>query len=922
MPAEKSLKNISLLVFDKIPDILFFFISIFFVTRFSETPLFPGYEPINDNHLLAVFALVFFSRKTSATLNLLILTISLGVHSYCAQTVGTFLPLFQFSWLVLGGFLVVRPEFSLAAITYNLGLTFDAAFMRTTGLGMQNSFYCASLVILLLAGVLAQLWQQGLENRCDWRHKLAFVCALFFISLTFFRRQNAYTHELMMLMATLTVFWSIAPSRQRNSLILAISMSGAMIALISLGNLAIISETFAEIFRRRAWAAGAHPNRIATWAFACQLLLQLLTAPQKNELFWRRGLRIFHFFLWTVIILSGARLILALSILTHCLYFGRRLLYDFRALLSGGIILALATARILQHFNWTELLKNERLLIWYSALANIGKRPFTGHGFWPMSFLPQSFPEASMLWAYDWNYPHSHQLFLELLLWGGIPLLLAAAAIFLISFRVNQNPAVRLCLAGFLVTGLFDFAWGSPAMLALAIFPLFFNFSTPEQAPQKIPVTGKILLLVLVAFSLIGALNLQLNIYSYEKASANIFRQQTGALEKASLSAQALKEPFPRMHLLIKKAAAGYKIPELIPEASALTLSYPDYYAAWFLLGRLLELDRNIKGAVACYEKAVKLEPRDLTGIRHARLVLTRLKQSSFQADFVDPLLIKIIKLGHWGLPLLVNHPDFGENLRQRAKEVGNQLLRLKQQPAIDLLFLFKNSTEWGIDLDFSLAQKLRNEKFPAWLEDELDASLLKRRFSQHNKLLRNDLEPLLNEKTGPALARAIAKLAVRAGLFDLAIKAYHRHRQVFNYRGKNYEDLEMQFYAAQAYLAEKKFALSKNELDRIAAFDQGNPAVFQLLGEIQENLGNLSYALSLYEKAKIYSINASFLPNFHFGIYDDNWPEGDHWTLVIEKTLRHRDNESRRYLLADWLKQVRFLDQKIEALKKMQPKK
>jgi hypothetical protein len=898
---------------NKIPDLMFVLLAgAFLLINGEATLLFHGHVEA-DRYLIFVYAAALLFRKESAGINILTLVISHSVHSYCAQSVGTFPELFQFSWLAMASYLVVKPESYQVAIVYQMGLTFDAAFMRTTGLGMQASFYCANLTLLLVAGSLEQILKKGITWKYDIRHLLVFAAGLFFLNI--FREQPVYTSDLTMLFAGLALFWTTISKNDKNLYIVALGLSGSIIALISIGNLAIISENFGEIFRRRAWAAGTHPNRIATWAFAMQLLLSLCDDIERFP--GKKSARIFQVFLWAVIILTGARIVLALSIISQLFYYGRELLKKRQALIAGGIILILAFARIMQKFSWAELIKNERLLIWYSAWQNIIRAPIAGHGFWTMSLLPQSFPAGAQYWAYDWNYPHAHQMFLELLTWGGLTLLLTAAAIFFAALLKNKTSAYRFCLAGFLATGLLDFAWGSPSMLALAFFLLFFDFAPEERKCFRIDLKARLLLLLLGLVASFYCLNHHYNIRSFEIGTQRFASGKDGWAEQTAIASENLREPFPKMHLLIRKAAAGYNLNELIGRASALTLKYPDYYAVWFLAGRLLELNRNREAALTCYQKAVELEPRDLTGIRHARLMLTLLNGSdNVKLASLEERFLEIVKNGGWGLPLLINHRDFGQQARGLAANSINRLLQQKKMPDIELLFLFKNATEWGIPIDYQLAQKIDRQGLPPWLADEFEAALLKRRFSTHRNLEKNDLEPFLKDNAGPALCKAVAGLAVDANFPDIVMKAYQLHRQAFNFRGKNYEDLQMQFYAAQGFLKSGNLVAARNELDRIAAFDHGNPAVFMLLAEVQRRLGNFVEENRLLQMARQFTLNCSFQPNFHFGVYDDNWPEGDHWTLVIEKTLRRRDNESRSYCENQWMDQIRRIDKRLAELR------
>lgn len=901
-------------ILNKTPDLMFVILAGAFFWLNGETTLVFEDNYQAELYLLFAYTAVLLFRKESAGINVLSLIISHSVHAYGARSVGTFPELFQFSWLTLASFLVFKPEKYQVAIVYLMGLTFDAAYMRTTGLGMQASFYCANLTLLLLAGSLDQVLKNGISWKYDSRHILAFAAGLLYLNL--FHDQPGYTSDLTMLFAGFTLFWATLPARDKNLYLTAMAISGSIIALISIGNLAIISENVAEIFRRRAWAAGTHPNRIATWAFAMQLLLNLF--DNIEDFPGKRSIRIFQIFLWTVIILTGARIILALSILSQLLYHGRALLQKRQAQLAGAGLVILAIARISQKFSWAELFKNERLLIWYSALENIFQKPFLGHGFWTMSLLPQMFPPGAQYWAYDWNYPHTHQMVLELFLWGGATLFLLFALISIKAALKNRCSAYRFCLVGFIATGLLDFAWGSPSMFALFLFLLFFNFDQEENRCFKINPAAKLLLLATGLVASVYCLNHHYNIRSFEVGTEQFAAGKPSWTKQSVRAAESLREPFPKMHVIIRKAAAGHNLKELIGQASALTIKYPSYYAVWFLAGRLLELDHNREASLPCYQKAVELEPRDLTGIRHARLMLKLLGGSQpVEIANLEDRFLEIIKNGGWGLPLLINHRDFGQRARELAASSINRLLREKKLPDIELFFLFKNATEWGIPVDYQLALNIDRHSLPPWLADEFAAALLRRRFSTHRNLVKNDLAPLLTEDAGPALCKAIAGLAVDANFPDIVLKAYQQHRKSFNFRGKNYEDLQMQFFAAQGFLKTGNLVAAKNELDRIAAFDHGNPAVFMLLAQVQKCLGNFSEEKRLLEMARQFTLNCSFQPNFHFGVYQDNWPEGDHWTLVMEKTLRRRDNESRAYCENQWMNQIKEIDKRLNQLKK-----
>ncbi|MEW6711201.1 MAG: O-antigen ligase family protein [Candidatus Riflebacteria bacterium] len=864
-----------------------------------------------DYVVMAVSATGFLLRKKNFSLNLLIMALSYAMHNYSSIAVGTFPEFYQASWLAICVFLLAYPEKSQLAIAYHLGLNFETSLTRTTGLGMQSSFHSANAIILLVAMVLHRLMHQEIVFRVDLRHIIALFSLIFLQTVHFVFHRASFTLELTALFGALTMFWMTSDARQRHQLIAATAFSGLLTVLISIGNVAILAESPGEIIRRRAWAAGAHPNKLATWAFACQLLLWLIEDPLNRRI--RTAMRVFTAFLWIAIILSGARLILAIAILSHVLWFGRKLFQDRRTWLPSITLLILSLARFLQKFNWAELLKNERLMIWYSAVQNLISAPFTGFGAYPMSFLPQGFPEGSAFWIYDWNYPHAHQMLLELMLWGGVPLLLAGLAIIFLCLRCHKSPGYRFALFFMLATGLLDFAWGSPAMLSIATFMLFFPFQPLERGSRPLQV-ARILVLPAFLAAFAGLFAWQAKVQMFDKGTeffAKGIQGWIGITEKASAG---LPEPFPAMHLQTRLVAAGVPGREILARGEALINKFPEYYAIWFLQGRILELHGEAAKAADCYARSLELEPRDLTGVRSARLMLCKLGMGeSFQQN--ETLLLQILKRGVWGRALILNHPSHFNRLKIFAPELINNYLLNSAGHLIDKLFLIKNAAEWGIKVDLKLVAEFsdRCKEFPGWLQDELHSAILKIQFQE--KFSREILVKKLETAMGPSTCRTIALIAIESGYPDMAIAAYSRHRELYNFRGKNYEDLQMQFFAARAFIKLNRLDEARNELDRIAAFDYVNPFIFELLGEIELLRNNREKAEYFWSKASRFALNSRNLPYFNHGPNDDNWPEGDHWSLMIEKTIRVRDPQAKTYCEAEWQAYQASLKTRIEGL-------
>lgn len=863
-----------------------------------------------DSILLLIIAIILFFRCENGGLKVLIVTVSYEMHLYSVGQLGSFAVLYQLSWLICAGYLLWKPQSHAPVIAYHLGLNFDAAMMRTTGLGMQTSLYCSSAIILLLAGLFGNL-QRSTAFSFDKRHLLLFPMGLAMVSRQFTGNPAYYSNEIVMLIASLALFWSTLASDDREEVIWGLAAGGMLIALVSLANVALMAESLPEILRRRAYAAGAHPNKIATWAFACQWLLHLLNADQsKMKLHLIRSLQII---LWLVIIMTGARLILALALISHLLLFGQHLMHDRRFKFAAFLVVLLSFLRFAQKFTWAELLRNERLMIWYSAWSNISENIWTGLGALPMAFLPQKFQSGSAFWLYDWNYPHAHQLFLELMLWGGVLSLAAFIFIFVTAWRKAGERTTILALFSLLATGFFDFAWGTPAMLAIALFMLTFPFRTHLSTNSRIAVRYALIpVFLLMAAAIIGATNWLHTVSIYEKSGQAFATGRGNWQELGDYATKRLSEPLPAMHMILRRSAARAELDQLCDSTRHLLEKSPRYYALWFMLGRFNELAGKHQAALDCYHRSISLEPRDLTGIRHARALLMQMKTNN---ELSSELAAEVYKRGGWGQAILLQHPQFGQRLRENLEIAGGQMIAAA--PVVEKLFFCRNTAEWGSHSREMAPDLLKDPQLPYWMKDELKAALLLADSQNfENNAILAFFSNNSHEFSAAATWRALGKIADASGLHNQVLLAYERHRQSFNFRGKNFEDLKMQYYAARGFSALKQFAAAKNEVERIMAFDHGNPFVFALMGDIEAAAQNPVQAKHHYEQALLFCRRARFLPHFNHEPDDDNWPEGDHWSMVIERSLRFRDRESLDYNLEKWDSFEAEIREKIAGLK------
>jgi O-antigen ligase len=889
-------------IYHKIVDIFFLLAGIFILWFFNfDDSLRPALiaSANIDMVMLAILMLVFIAKNGLSGIHLLTICTSYNIHSISAGFVEGYEILYIFSWLTNACLLIVRPELISFSIIYHLGLSFEPSMTRTTGLGMQMGFYCSNQTILLLAACIDTILKNGLKACFDGRHLLVIFAGLFLLNQHSFSVQAGFTSEVVLFFATLILFLSTTKkdNEKEEYLWIAFIAGSAIVFLAAVLNLLIISEGISELLRRRAMAANIHPNRLATFALASIWLFNWCKSLKPS--FSTLLVYIINLALLLLIILTGARIILALTLFSFALYyfFNKKVQIGLKVKVLATAVFAISFLRIFLHFRWTELVKNERLTIWYSGWQNFLNAIWTGHGAMSFAYLPQYYQPESTFWLYDWNYPHVHQLFLELLNWGGVPLLAAFVYVWIKAFLSNKNLEFRTGLFCLTLSGFLDFAWGTASMLTVAAL---FLFKTSQDKSGKLQPKGftsplKFVSVTLLGLAMLATLRLEMGRFFLAAAQSDFYRQGQNWKKYINSACQILKnDPAPAMHSILWHHTTGTPAEKLMVKSKNLTLSFPQYYAVWFLHGRLLELNHNFAEANNCFARSLTLEPRDLTGIRNARYLLTKLKTSQQQLNSEE--ILPLLKRGHFGLPMLLFHPLYGETFTKKARQAVKIALADATQPDIDKFFLLANMAEWGILPDLEAIDSLLETDLPAWAQDELRAARL-----QASGATQQELVNLLQNNPGPALARQIAALFLEKEMAEKAIEAYRQHRKAYNMRNKNYEDLAAQFIAARAYYRAGHYGEAFFELERIGAYDQMNPFVAELRAKVhaaRQQKEPAQYWLNLAMKLVN---NARGLPFYKESANDFTWPEGDHWTLVSEKTMRAHDRETFSYCAAKW---------------------
>lgn len=862
--------------------------------------------------LIIVFLFIIFNtfRNGFSAIYILILLISFDIHSYGASQLGNFALFYQISWLVNAFLLIFQPGLTEASVIYHLGLGFETSMMRNTGLGMQMSYYCSNQVILLLAVVVKRLELPFKRFSLDIRHLIAFFVGLTLLNHHSIVINPGYTSQYLMLFFSLILFWATSPRENKNAYIVALMAGGFIVVINSYLNSFLVAESLAEFFSRRASVSGIHANRLAAWILS---MLWFLLFLQKDRVIKKKVSVVIFIILSLLLILTGARLVLMIALISFVFYFliekGYRL--SLKSLTILLIVSGLFALRISQQISLNELVQNERFSIWYSAWQNFLQEPFTGHGIMSFPLLPQFVYDDNRYWILDWNYPHSHQLILEILLWGGVVLFSGFLLVTAISFYRNKSRLYRFALISLLLTGVADFAWNTPSMTTLASFLLFFPLAIKAKT-IRIKAPFKLVAVLLLGVSIYGAVNLRHSIFLFESASKKYQNGKRGWRKMSEKAAAHIgSEPYAAIHNIVRKLAADHSLKKLATKSKRLTQKFSQYFASHFLFGRIMELEGKSKEAFKAYKKSLKLEPLDLSGIRTARLIVAGLKAN--KKINMEQKLVECMIRDDWGVYICINHPLFGNLLKEKTKNIINDFVKNRGKPTIERLLLALNLAKTGLLEDYKVLEKIDIDSFPEWLKDKRDALLLL--MKNNDKAVREDkLKKILLTNPGPQVCKSIMKLALKNKIPELALKAYKMHRDGFKYRNKNHEDLEAQFLAAKAFILSKNYKKALFEINRIRAYAPGSPFVMALKAETLFDLRNYKQALESFKFARKLIINSRALPFAIEEPDEKSWAEGTHLTKLIEKTARFKDPEALSYCKKKWfkLKKELFIKEKL----------
>lgn len=918
---------------------------------FSENHslLLPG-SSLDPAVMFIIIAAGLYGKKYSGFLPAFAL-VSYEVHCQAAVRVENFQVFYVISWLLCTYYIYKEPDRAASLVIYHAGISFDPGSAVTMGVGMQAGISAAPVTVMFLLFYCRELLHDRICFAADIRHFLA-VGALAWLAVNHYQGMAAdFTSQFVAFAASALLFFATcsvaAEPRQQQRIVDTIAFSGILVIGAALTNQALESATLGEFFSRRAWAGSLHPNHLATW---CLATVWVIIAGIRNNPavhYNRRLLLIVAYLLYMIV--SGARIILAIaaaSIALH-LFVGR--FFAANPVVKSGakpeasakntrsmmlpavlaaVVLGAVILRLGYKFDYSEFARNERLVVWKTAVSLISQAPFTGHGVLQFALLPQRTSPETALWVYDWNYPHTHQGLLEMLLWGGIPLLLLSLVCWLKAFNGWRTAGMLVGFAAVSATLLADFTWRTPAMMVLGFFYLL--YPRPEIAEQpKIGNNIKRLLAVGCLAVIIWLVQMHVGFIYFNRA----LRSLSGGSDswKSEIAEAAWCLPFSvdaRMQQLLWTLSREGTGDAFVRSLSELRRKFPAFWPPVFVEARRCELAGDLHTALALYESTLAFENVDLTGIRNARaaLVADRLQDSRFTGFFEEAMA-----RGEWGAAMLLNHPDRAARYRQLALDTLVNQTPGNFWEALKLAKIFQNLARNSVLADVELVQKLQGNRLPDWLLDDVFASLARaqaeriaEKYTEADLSHTGRLKPrllsvfdrseidLLAEslrQRGPASLRTLAWIRLEQADPGAFIAAYDQMLKSYNFRGKNYEDLAGHYLFAKFAAATGDYQQAVGMLEKLCAFDAGSPIISRLLAECHVSMGLPDAAKGYVNLARQQAQFARLDPFFREEPRNLLWPQGDQWIFLFERLFRRHDPEARRYEADHWQKFLASLE-------------
>ncbi|MBF0542978.1 MAG: O-antigen ligase family protein [Candidatus Riflebacteria bacterium] len=921
--------------------------------------------PILDFFAVLITSFLASRRGASFFDSLLICTISrkLNIEAMSRlESLSEMIPILWVIWLGLWSFTENEKIRSLLVL-YHFGLSFDAGNSRSIGVGMAPGWECWNLNILLLFASQRAIFNREFSFKNNFAIVILF-CSLFLIALHGFGSNSYFTSAMISTLVAFSLFAMIyfPGGFEEEGTVASIAVGGIAICLSAIYSGIADAGSLAILFRKRIFAGGLHPNVLGVWSMA---ILLCLSTRDCFGLFSHHLKRILNAFCILILVLtligSGSRVIWMIAILGILLsYSGIKKSVGMKKMFVGFAFLILVGIWKfgLETFGY-EIFHNERFFIWKAAFENILNSPLVGYGCLSFGFGPQRIDEIAAQFTQDWNYPHSHNLYLEILLTGGVVLFMGFFCLcreWYKSSGNSMNSGLRNAVVCLLVAGIFDFPFFCPSVVFISLLLLFSgvyngkkisiyrvllhneNSSTSSHAvspeilsPLPLPKEAslKVFQRKYVLQSLSGnQMKLGFLFFLFQLAiflqiipaiSTRWFEKSVESLQNSNLEWQetmsraVLLSP-KRVELALQKmlwelsTGVGFQIQGFEKQVHELKKTWKDYYLLDFLAGRICYLRGNFKGAEDFFTRSLECEPRDMKGIRWAFLSLCLIKQ---QKAFYETSS-RAIRRSEWGSSILLDHPSLGKSFFQNAIEGC-----LSEKNWYKFSSVARQLTERGALVVDEKTESSLLKQFGEEIAGELDLfkSLQNYYHGEYLKII---------EKYG----KVVDSLDLRGlHLMEMAAEKtndYETFERVSRlvdekwiYRSKASEDVISEYLKILLFLRKGNLAEAEEILSKQLAVDPANPWLLELMGDVFSSSARPEMALDVWQYSLKNVKSARLDPFFADGPRTILGPVGDQWVILFERAFRRLDTEAGEYNQQKWQTFQQRISEKIRNVKK-----
>lgn len=827
--------------------------------------------------------------------NLLWIILSRRLHFAAMGEFEAFQILVSISWAAWGACLALAEtdEQRMLLAGYHLGLTFDAGMCRPIGLGMSFGLDAAALDLLLVTAGMGRI-AKGRLPTLRWVPAALLTEALGFLAILHVGGPGNSTAVTLLTLVSLAFFF-LAPGTTAaagDRLMQVLVLAGLPIVLAAFGMMLGEADLWTA-FQKRVFAGGLHPNLLAAYSLA---MLTFIIRPAGWDLVpapARRVARAVCFIAYVGILLaSGGRASILVFLLTVILVFRRR----FADMCAGWMTVpALAVGllclyKLLDTSLWFEIFHNERFLIWRAAIDQIRAHPWLGHGMMAFGQLPLSLSDELRMIPADWIYPHTHNLFLEIALSGGIPVL----ALFLTAgFLWGTSPAVSsgafILGMAFLALGLFDFVWFTPSLMALGMSAYCETArgsgASGEPLPEKTRMPWAIMIFIFIVIYSAFAVHRAPFLF---RQSVELLGSRNPAWSE-SLDRASVVRPadlaIRLQRLLIRWSTGTAPCEADMAEIDDIAAGWPGYYLPRFLRGRLRTMAGHPDQALEDLAASVFLEPRDLLGIRWAHLALARAAAGMDPSDAAWEAVLR----GGWGPSLILDHPSAGARLKSLlgsrwAASTPKSVYEAQMVAEIGIHLIRHGVALPAKELDSALARSFPEHVRDAW--NLLD-------------LLRvPPPEPMTDPSWGMGCLSFMLELAAKTKRKEIFEDIYNKIQTKIVRRSKDNENLRSDFLSA-GFLPPDA-ALER--LQRLRESDPGNPWIIERCGDLLAASGRPDEAREEWRTSLNLAPSVRLEPVFSGG--PRPWAlgsTGDQWTLAFETALRRYDPDAGGYHRQEW---------------------